>query len=375
MKQFKDRRKTMNDSTLGIGIIGCGTIAERMINAWRPHMKNARLTAVSDVNAERVGHFREQFGIERGYADESALLQDPAVDAVLILTPNFLHAPQTMAAARAGKHVLCQKPLALTVDEAQRMIEAAQDGGVTLMAAFVKRFWPFYTAVKKLIDDGALGRVVSIRTQFSHSGIGKYYVPASNWFNDRAKAGGGPLADLGVHHFDVMRWLVGAEVATVSAEMTNSNGHADALEDNALVNLSFSNGVVGQGYYSFTTVAPPGVTLERLEVYGTTGSAIVMLSHPARVVVQYCTEVGPLANMGWVDLPVTEPIPAFGLMLQHFADCVREGRQPMTVGEDGLRSVEIAEHAYVSAREGRRVSIAAPSMTRAVASNRTGKRG
>jgi predicted dehydrogenase len=131
----------------------------------------------------------------------------------------------------------------------------------------------------------------------------------------------GPLADLGMHHFDVMRWLVGAEVDAVSAEMTNSAGQADALEDNAIVSLSFSNGVVGQGYYSF--------------------------------VVHYCTEAGPLANMGWVDLPVTEPVPAFGLMLQHFADCVREGRQTVTVGEDGLRSVEIAEHAYLSAREGR----------------------
>lgn len=357
----------MNDRTLGIGVIGCGTIAERMLNAWVPHMKNARLAAVSDINAERISHFRARYGIERGYADEHSLLQDPGVDAVLVLTPNFLHAPQTIAAARAGKHVLCQKPLALTVEDAQHMIDVARHGGVTLMAAFVKRFWPYYSAVKKLIDEGALGRIVSIRTQFSHSGIGKYYVPASNWFNDRAKAGGGPLADLGVHHFDVMRWLVGAEVNAVSAEMTNSAGQADALEDNAIVSLSFSNGVVGQGYYSFTTVAPPGVTLERLEVYGTTGSAIVTLSHPARVVVQYCTEAGPLADMGWVDLPVTEPVPAFGLMLQHFADCVREGRETVTVGEDGLRSVEIAEHAYLSAREGRRVPIEDRPVTRAVA--------
>jgi Predicted dehydrogenases and related proteins len=356
----------MKENTLGLGVIGCGTIAERMLNAWRPHMKNARLVAVSDINRERVEYFRERFGIERGYADEHALLQDPDVDAVLVLTPNFLHAPQTIAAARAGKHVLCQKPLALTVEEAERMIDAAKEGGVTLMAAFVKRFWPYYAAVKKLIDDGALGRVTSIRTQFSHSGIGKYYVPASNWFNDRAKAGGGPLADLGVHHFDVMRWLVGAEVEYVSAEMTNPAGLPDALEDNAFVSLGFENGVVGQGYYSFTTVAPPGVTLERLEVYGTTGSVIATLSHPGRVVVQYCTETGPLANLGWVDLPVTEPIPAFGLMLQHFVDCIREGRRPVTVGEDGLRTVEIAEHAYISAREGRRVSLSAPRSAKAV---------
>ncbi|MBM6596293.1 Gfo/Idh/MocA family protein [Microvirga pudoricolor] len=357
----------MKSDKLGIGIIGCGTIAERMIKAWHPHMRNARLVAASDINGGRVEHFKERFGVERGYAEESALLNDPDVDAVFVLTPNFLHAPQTIAAARAGKHVLCQKPLALTTDEASRMIDAAKENNVTLMAAFVKRFWPYYAAVRKLIDDGALGRVVSIRTQFSHSGIGKYYVPASNWFNDRAKAGGGPLADLGVHHFDVMRWLVGAEVDYVSAEMTNSNGVSDALEDNAIVNLGFANGVVGQGYYSFTTVAPPGVTLERLEVYGTVGSVIVTLSHPGRVVVQYCTETGPLANLGWVDLPVTEPVPAFGLMLQHFVDCIREGRQPVTVGEDGLRTVEIAEHAYISAKEGRRVSMRDHSGAKAVA--------
>lgn len=350
----------MNQSgSVGIGVIGCGTIAERMLNAWTPTMRNARLVAASDISADRTDHFSSRYGIERTYGDHQALLADPEVDAVLVLTPNFLHASQSIDAARAGKHVLCQKPMAMGVGEAREMIRAAAESDTMLMAAFVKRFWPYYVAVKKLLDENALGRLISIRTQFSHSGIGKYYVPASNWFNDRAKAGGGPLADLGVHHFDVMRWLVGAEAETVSAAMTTSSEQPDALEDNAIVTLGFANGVLGQGYYSFTTIAPPGVTLERLEVYGTEGTAIVWLAHPGRVVVQYCAETGPVGLLGgWVDLPITEPVPAFGLMLQHFADCVREGRIPVTTGEDGLRSVEIAEQAYVAAHEGRTVRFA-----------------
>lgn len=346
-----------HDDGPGIGIIGCGTIAGKMLAAWVPHMRNARLVAVSDVNPAQTELFQSTYGIPRAHADYRALLDDREVDAVLVLTPNFLHAEQTIAACAAGKHVCVQKPMSLTTAEAVDMIRAAETAGVTLMAGFLKRFWPYYVAIRKLLDDGALGELLTIRTQFSHSGIGKYYKPASDWFNDPAKAGGGPLADLGVHHFDVMRWLAGSDVARVSADIARL-GPEGVLENNATVSLRFANGVMGQGYYSFTTVAPPGVTIERLEVYGTTGTALVTLAHPGRVVVQYCAEVGAAATYpGWIDLPVPEPVPAFGLMLQHFVDCLIAGRAPVTTGIDGYRTVEISESAYVSAREGRHVEI------------------
>jgi len=133
---------------------------------------------------------------------------------------------------------------------------------------------------------------------------------------------------------------------------------AGSLEDNALVNLRFANGTLGQGYYSFTTIAPPGVTIERLEVFGTNGTVMVTLAHPGRVTVQLCTEQGPGSEFGgWIDVPVLEPVPAFGLMLQHFVDSIQAGKRPVTTGEDGYRSIEISQAAYVSARSGERVRL------------------
>lgn len=328
-----------------------------MLAAWQPHMRRARLVGLADINAARVEELSRRFGVQGGHADYRELLARRDVDAVLVLTPNFLHAEQSIAAAGAGKHVLCQKPLAMNLAEAGQMIAAARESGVTLMAAFVKRFWPYYVKVRQLIDQGVIGQVLSVRSQFSHSGIGKYYTPASDWFYDPSKSGGGPLNDLGVHHFDVMRWLIGAEAAEVSAEIATLGADV-RVENNAAVSFRFTNGVLAQGYYSFTTIAPPGVTLERLEVYGTKGTALVTLAHPGRVTVQVCAEEGPAAAMeGWVDLPVTEPVPAFALMLQHFVDCLHEGRAPVTTGEDGCRSIEMIHGAYTSAQEGRRVAL------------------
>lgn len=340
----------MTDSTIGIGVIGCGTIGEFMLNAWLPMMKNARLVAASDPNPDRTALFSSKYGIDTGYQDHAALLADPAVDAVLVLTPNHLHAPQTIEALAAGKHVLCQKPLALSVVEARSMIDAATASGRVLMAGFVKRFWPYFLALDELKKSGRLGTIRTVRSQFSHSGIGKYYKPASQWFADKAKSGGGPLFDLGVHHFDVMRWLVGSDVTETSA--FTSASAAGELEDSAVVNFRFANGVLGQGFYSFTTIAPPGVTLERLEVYGTAGTAIVDLSHPGRVTLRLSLDGDTATGGGWIDLPVAEGAPAFGAMLQHFVDCLVEGRQPVTTGWDGLLSVGMAEAAYASEAAG-----------------------
>jgi UDP-N-acetylglucosamine 3-dehydrogenase len=341
-----------------LGVIGCGAIAERMLGAWRPHMRDAEIIALTDVNRDRADLFCKMFPTARGFSEFEALLAMPGLDAVLILTPNFLHASQTIAATHAGKHVLCQKPLAMNAEEARTMVASAQEAGVTLMAAFAKRFWPYYATTKAMVERGDVGKVLSIRSQFTHSGIGKYYVPASNWFGDRDKVGGGALVDLGVHHLDIMRWIVGAEVETVSAEITRSGGDTSGLEDNAIVNLQFEGGVIGQGYYGFTTIAPPGVSIERVEVYGTTGSIIVNLSHPARAVVQYCSDQGDLGRLGgWVDVPVADPQPAFSLMLQHFVDSLRRKEAPLTTGVDGLAAVAVVEAAYQSASAGRRIAI------------------
>lgn len=344
----------MTSKPIGIGIIGCGTIAEFMLDAWVPTMTNARLVGLSDPNDERTRVLQERYGVPRAFGDHRELMASPDVDAVLVLTPNHLHAPQSIDALTAGKHVLCQKPMALNVAEAEAMCAAAQAHGRILMSGFVKRFWPHFQVLDDLKKQGVLGEIRSVRSQFSHSGIGRYYKPASEWFSDKVKAGGGPLFDLGVHHFDAMRWLVGAEVAEVNC-FTSSPAPDSQIEDNAVVGLRFADGTVGQGFYSFTTQSPPNVTLERMELYGTKASAIVALEHPDRTVLQICVDGDPLSKNGWIDIPVIESVSAFAPLVQHFVDCVSTGTTPVTDGSDGLQSVAIAEAAYLSHASGRAV--------------------
>lgn len=340
---------------IGIGVIGCGTIAEFMLNAWLPNARNARLVAASDPNPARTDLFRRKYGIEREWADHRDLLDSGDVDAVLVLTPNHLHAPQTLDALEAGKDVMCQKPMALTVAEAEAMNARAADSGRILMAGFVKRFWPYFQILDDLRKQEVLGEVRNVRSQFSHSGIGRYYKPASQWFSDRSKAGGGPLFDLGVHHFDAMRWLVGSEITEVNCLTSGGTEAAGQMEDNAVVGLRFAQGAIGQGNYSFTTQTPPGVTLECLELYGTKATAMVALEHPGRPVVRISVDGDLLSRGGWIDLPVTETVPPFSAMVQHFVDCIAEGAQPVTDGSDGLKSVAVAEAAYESQASGRTV--------------------
>lgn len=338
-----------------IGLIGCGTIAEKQL-AGLAGVRRARLTATADVNGERAALLASRYGAERWYSDHRHLLEDPEVDAVIVSTPNHLHARQTIDAADAGKHVLVQKPLALTLDDIDAMDHAVKRAGVTAMALMMNRFTPSYDRLKELLDRRTIGVPFVYRTHFSHAGIYKSYQPTSHWFLERGKAGGGPLLDLGVHHVDLLHWLSGQEVVSVSAEVATL-GAKQETENNALVSLTFGDGAIAQLFLSFTTSLPAGFHIQRVEVYGATGSAwcapATVERPPLRVFVEGPAD-DPLLGITEIRVPDADP---WANTIEHFADSVLNQSTPLTTFDDGRRALEVVLACYEAAAEGRRVHL------------------
>lgn len=338
-----------------IGLIGCGTIAEKEL-AGALQVRRARVVAVSDVSEERARLLADRAGATHCYTDYRHLLDNPEVDGVIISTPNFLHAQHTIDAAEAGKHVLVQKPLALTLSAIDAMDRATRDAGVIAMALMMMRFVPSYQRLKGLLDQRTFGTPLVYRTHFSHAGIYKSYKPSSDWFLDRSKAGGGPLIDLGVHHFDLLRWLSGQDVQAVSCEVATISPDSGS-ENNALVSLTLTDGTVCQLFLSFTTALPVGYHMQKVEIYGTTGSAWcspTTVERPALRVFREGSDTDPLLGITEIRVPEIDP---WANTIEHFATCILNREQPLTTFQDGRKALQVVLAAYQSAAEGRRVQI------------------
>lgn len=206
----------MTGDQLGWGIVGLGRLADQSIAPAMRAASNGRLVACCSRDLARANAFAERHGAARAYDSYEAMVANPEVQAVFIATPNALHVGPTIAAARAGKHVLCEKPLALTVADANTMIEACARAGVTLGIGLHLRFEPFYQRLRTLIQGGAIGRCVEVSLQRC-SPPGHVPHDPDNWRRKRALAGLGVLYDMGPHVFDVLCWILGAEPRRLAA--------------------------------------------------------------------------------------------------------------------------------------------------------------
>src|SRR5271168_5095879 len=202
---------------VGFAVVGLGTIAQGFVLPSFAKCKNARLAAVVSRDKEKAARVARRFKAAAHYSNEeyAACLENPEVDAGFVATPNGLHESFTVQAAQAGKHVLCEKPLAATSEQAARMVEACRRNRVLLMTAYRKYFEPSTLYLKQLIQNGDLGRIDVIHTAF-----GELYVPGKSlaWLVDSNLAGGGPLMDLGVYCVNTTRWLVEEDPVEVSAQ-------------------------------------------------------------------------------------------------------------------------------------------------------------
>ena len=281
---------------------------------------------------------------------------------VVIGVPNLLHCDVTLQAARAGKHVVIEKPLCMNLAEADRMITACKEANVKLMYAEELCFTPKYVRLKQLLDDGVLGRPVLFKQSEKHDG------PHAAHFWDVDRSGGGVTMDMGCHAIQFFRWLnANNPVKSVYAQM-NTSVHAARTrgEDNAIIILEFDNGVIGLAEESWTKL---GVMDDRAEIHGSEGVAYADVLHGNSIPTYSAKGVGYAVEkagntVGW-SYVMYEEIWNYGFPqeFQHFVDCVLNDRQPLVTGADGKAVLEILFAAYESAGLGRKILL--PSSTRA----------
>jgi 1,5-anhydro-D-fructose reductase (1,5-anhydro-D-mannitol-forming) len=330
--------------TTGWGLIGASTIArEWMVDAIRSQPGH-EVVAVMSTSAERAQAFATQHRIAAAFDSLPALLADPAVDAVYISTTNELHLPQVLAAAAAGKHVLCEKPLALTVADARRMQAACRGAGVVMATNHHLRNAASHRKIRELVQGGAIGRPLFARVFHA------VFLPPhlQGWRLERPDAGGGVVLDITVHDADTLRFILGAEPVEAIG-MTQASGMARAgLEDGAMSVLRFDNGVLAQIHDAFT-VRHAGTGIE---IHGTEGSIIgrdVMTQRPVGEVI--------LRNAQGERTVELTPGNLYVRGVASFAAAMRGDGEPAATAEDGVRSLATALAVLQACREGRSVRI------------------
>jgi predicted dehydrogenase len=306
-----------------VALFGCGWIQD--FHARAVFACAHEVSVVANHREETARAFADRHGIADVTTDWEAVVADRAIDAVVIGTPNALHAPQAIASLEAGKHVLVEKPMAVSVAECDAMIAAAHGSGASLMVAHCWRFHADVLAMRDRIATGELGEVVKTRGYGVHAGDGP-----SGWFVDRALSGGGALPDMGVHAIDTARFLLGGPTAErVCAAIGTRYGEYE-VDDDGILLISWSQGtnsVVESGWWQPHT---EGLEAET-EVYGTGGYARIFPREEPSEDYEHCTQ------------------PMYTAQMREFLGAIEDGRQPLPSGEDGRVVIEIVEAAYASA--------------------------
>jgi len=339
------------------GVIGSGGIARRRtIPEGISKANNAELSAVFDIDAKVNAEVAKEFGSKQA-TNIGNLLKDD-IEAVYIATPAHLHAEQVRACAEAGKHVLCEKPLGMTVAEAEEMIEACKQIGVKLGCAFMMRFVAQHQEALRLINQGKLGTPTYARAQLSC-----WYPPIEGaWRQDPSTGGGGSLIDMGGHCIDLLEMFFGP-VVKVSC-FINNTVHDYKSEDSAVAMLFFENGALGTVDTFFCL--PDNSSKNVLELYGSKGSILAkgtIGQAPAGQMVafleqdseEYDAQQERTKAQGIIIAP--EPVNTYQAEIEEFSQAVIDDREPVISGELGLRSQKILTACYESARSGKVIEV------------------
>jgi len=308
-----------------VALFGCGWIQDFHARGVLEH--GGEIVAVANHREETARAFAERYDIPRVTTDWDALAADPDVEAAVVSTPNALHAPQSAALLRNGKHVMVEKPMATSVAGCDEMIAASREGDAFLMVAHCWRFRDEVRTMRARIAAGELGEIVKTHGYGVHAGWGP-----SGWFTDPELAGGGALVDMGVHAIDTARYLLG-DPAPGRVCATIGTRYAEGrytVDDDGVVMIAWDNGtnsVVESGWWH-----PHMGGLEAdTEVYGTKGYARIWPAEAPPADYEHCTQ------------------PMYSAQVAEFLDAIGEGRQPRPSGEDGRVVMQIVEDAYRSA--------------------------
>ena len=338
------------------GVIGAGGIADRRtIPEGITKARDTKLVAVMDVDEARARAVGEKYRCE-AYSREEDLLSRDDIDAVYIATPTHLHHQQALLAFNAGKHILCEKPLALTLKEAEDMVGKAETAGLTLAVGFMMRFHAHHVRLKEMINKGELGDPVLGRAQLTC-----WYpdIPGA-WRQVAELGGGGALMDMGSHCVDLLEMFMGRVVKESAFNATLT--HKYEVEDSSVVVLQFENGAFGIVDNNFNI--PDASALNVLEVYGTRGSVeargTIGQSSLGRMIARVEKEKrGYEAAQRREDSSEEQvevaPVNIYQAEIEDVNAAIREGRKPTNPGERGLWNLRVMLAAYQSAREGRTI--------------------
>ena len=350
----------MADKEVRVGIIGAGTVARRnQIPAFLV-CDRAEVVAVFDRHIERAEALCKQFGIPKAYSDLGELLADPEINCVSICTGNVSHENIALAAIEAGKHVLCEKPMAITVEQAERMARAAEEKGVIFMMAFVNRFRQESILINEFREQGRFGEIYHARCGW----IRRRGTP-SGWFTSKAKSGGGAVLDIGVHVIDLTWYLMGRPKPVSVSGVTHRRigsytsrsvagwsavGVQDGVFDNeeaASALVRFENGASLSVDISWAINGKEEGMFSKL--YGEKAGASVL---PAVI---YGEENGFLTDVEPVLAVENNWQNAFEREIAHFADCVIHHRTPLSGAQDGLTVQRMLNGIYESAEQGKEI--------------------
>ena len=337
-----------NRKRLGYAVVGLGHISQKAVLPAFRHSKEAKLVAVVSGDRKKAKRLAAAFGASawHTYDDYDRCLANPGVDAVFIATDNATHARYAVRAAEAGRHVLCEKPMATTIEECRQMIHACRENKVRLMIAYRKYFEPASLALKKLVASGKLGKLKIIHSAFTFMLPHRKNGPS--WHLNSQAGGGGSLVDVGVYCVNTIRWLTGSEPVEAGAySWSTDRARFRHAEESIGFQLKFPGSLFVQASASFGAAQA-----NFLKVLGEKGWATL---DPAFAYDEERRMFGKIGDR-WFEKRF-KVIDEFSLELDALAGSVRRGRDPEPDGQEGLRDVAVMQAVHQAAREGRWVPI------------------
>ncbi len=330
------------------GIIGAGGIADRRTMPGIELAENAEIYAVMEIDMTVAESLKDKYKAAKAYDKEADLLADPQVDAVYIASPVVYHKKQAMMAADAGKHILLEKPIALTVEEGQEVIDYCKEKGVLLATGFMMRYHAYHQAMKKLVDDGKLGQIVSCRAQLTCW----YPDIPGNWRQAKATSGGGALMDMGVHCLDLIQYITGSKTKR-AVGMASTLTFDYEVEDSGSMLIELKNGALCQIESHFNI--PDAAARGRFEIYGTKGSMLAegTISQVEGGQLEVMISDDSLEYDAQQDRNDVEPMKVeveFGNMytkeIESFSNSILNGSPVEVPAEDAVQVQEVIQSAY-----------------------------
>lgn len=341
------------DKTVKVGLIGSGFVSDIHFHAFKHFVSNAEVIAVA--SPQHAAEFAKTRCIPSAFMDYRELLKMEEIDVVTVAVPNYLHCQIAVDAAQAGKHLIVEKPLCKTLQEADLMIETCKRQGVLLMYAEELCFAPKYVRAKQLIAEGAIGTPFLIKQSEEHDG------PHMPWFWDVNLSGGGVLLDMGCHSIEYGRWVLGKPAVKSVTSHLGTYVHANRTqgEDHSFCIVEYEGGMVNMAEDSW---AKGGGVDDRCEIYGTKGHTRADLLRGSSLLTYsqdgYGYAVEKAGTTQGYTFTMFEEVWNYGFPqeMQHFVNCVLGQEIPMETGEDGREVLKILYAAYQSAGEGRKIT-------------------